>query len=235
LTPEEVEDGRINDAYQPVYHWKKPGDCGRIIDTLQSKVIPMAERSKFATARSKFLFLSYREIGNCDLATGHFAEADSVLQRSLKFVPVWPGTDDSAYPNVNVKIAVARMHEKDWKGAEEPLQRSISSYDSQIEKWIASQSKFMKTGLVPALRRDQEVALNMLAVTYYHEQRYTEALKLLERAYAQATKFKDSQKIAETIVHNGVVVSIAALDPVAIATWSGRALGITSGGAQAKH
>jgi hypothetical protein len=47
LTPEEVEDGKINDAYQPLYHLKKPSDCPQIEKLCQTEIIPMAERSKF--------------------------------------------------------------------------------------------------------------------------------------------------------------------------------------------
>ncbi len=47
LTPEEVEDGKINDAYQPLYDWKKPTDCPQIVQLSESKIIPMAEASKF--------------------------------------------------------------------------------------------------------------------------------------------------------------------------------------------
>ncbi len=44
LTPEEIEDGKINDVYQPLYHLKQPADCAHIIELSEKKIIPMAER-----------------------------------------------------------------------------------------------------------------------------------------------------------------------------------------------
>src|SRR5271167_605810 len=51
LTPEEVEDGRLNDIYQPIYQFQRAGDCEGIVKTAQSAVIPAAEQAKFETVR----------------------------------------------------------------------------------------------------------------------------------------------------------------------------------------
>jgi hypothetical protein len=46
LTPEEIEDGKITDAYQPVYG-SKQSECEQVVKLCATQIIPMAERSKF--------------------------------------------------------------------------------------------------------------------------------------------------------------------------------------------
>src|SRR5260370_1217763 len=98
LTPEEVEDGKINDAYQPLYHWKKPTDCPQIVQLSESKIIPMAEASKFNETRNKFLFLANREIAGCEMQSGQYQDAEHRYEKLFEYMPVWPGISDSDYP-----------------------------------------------------------------------------------------------------------------------------------------
>src|SRR5581483_11548293 len=98
LSPEEVEEGKLNDAYQSITQQQKKGPCtAEIIERYNSEVIPLAEKSAFNVPKNKFLFLANREIGNCYLAQHKFADAEASFQKILKYAPVWPGTDDSAY------------------------------------------------------------------------------------------------------------------------------------------
>src|SRR5256885_15286685 len=56
LTPDETEEGKINDAYQGVFLLEQQGDCETAIRRYESEVIPLAQRSKFEVPKNKFLF-----------------------------------------------------------------------------------------------------------------------------------------------------------------------------------
>jgi len=221
-TPEEAEEGRLNDAYQPLYQLEQQHECAGAVEKYKA-VILLAEQAKFDVPRNKFLYLSYRGIGDCDLSAGQFAEAEESFQKILAYVPVWPGTDDSDYPIDFVSIGEARMGQQNWKGAEESLQKAVTIFEQQIDSAIHSDSDFMRTQQANHLRASDDEALNFLAVAYFREQRSGDALPLLERAYNQGVKYDAPPKILEVIVSNGVAVAAAAGDTAAAATWSQRA------------
>jgi tetratricopeptide (TPR) repeat protein len=221
-TPEEVEDGKINDAYQSVYKLEEQNDCEGAIGKYRSVVIPLAEQAKFDVSRNKFLYLSYKGIGDCDLSAGRFAEAEEIFQKIFQYMPVWPGTNDSDYPINYRSVGLARMGQENWKGAEEPLQKAVSILDQQIESALHSDSDFMRTEHANNLRMSQDGALNLLAVAYFREQRPDEALPLLERAYNQAIKYHAHPTIVKQIVQSGVGISTAIGDSTGLATWSER-------------
>ncbi len=57
LSPEEVEDGKLNDAYDPIAQLQLKGICTtEIIQRYQSEVIPLAERSTVEVPKNKFFF-----------------------------------------------------------------------------------------------------------------------------------------------------------------------------------
>src|SRR5215467_1047560 len=135
LSPEEVEEGKLNDAYELIAQLQRKGTCTtEIIQRYQSEVIPLAEKSAFNVPKNKFLFLANRDIGNCYLAQQNFVEAEASFQKILQYAPVWPGTDDSAYPIDFRQIATAQMGQQRWQAAEESLQKSVSLFGPQIEK-----------------------------------------------------------------------------------------------------
>jgi hypothetical protein len=120
LSPEEVEDGKLNDMYQSVVQLQRKGTCTPdVIQRLESEVIPPAEKSTFNVPRNKFLFLANRDIGDCYLAQQKFAEAEFSFQKILQYAPVWPGTNDSAYPINFRQIATAQMGQQHWAAAEQ--------------------------------------------------------------------------------------------------------------------
>lgn len=131
LTPEEVEEGKLNDAYESIAQQQGKGTCSpEIIERYKSKVIPLAEKSAFNVPKNKLLFLASRHIGNCYLAQQNFLEAEASFQKILLYAPVWPGTDDSAYPIDFRQIATAQMGQQRWQAAEESLQKSVSLFRS---------------------------------------------------------------------------------------------------------
>ena len=107
LSPEEVEEGKLNGAFQSIAQLQRKGTCTtEIIQRYQSEVISLAEKSTFDVPKNKFLFLANRDIGNCYLAQQKFAEAQA--SRRSRNAPVWPGTDDSAYSINFRQIATAQ-------------------------------------------------------------------------------------------------------------------------------
>jgi len=222
LTSDEIEEGKINDVYQEVVKTHLQGDYWGAADKYRSLVIPMAERTPSDIARKKFLFLSYRGLGNCYLAMSRFTEAEEMFQKLFEYLPVRPGVEDSDYAINFESIAMARMGQQRWKAAEESLQKAVSIFDDQIGQAAASGSDSTQSEHANKLRMSQDMALNLFAVVYFREQRYTEALEILERAYNQGVTFRAPSDVVEQIADDGRAVSIAAGDVDAIATWSKR-------------
>jgi len=223
LTPEEKEEGDINEVYQSVDALQRQNRCPEAIEKYRSSVIPMAEKAKFEVPKNKFLFLAYRGIADCYLSQERFAEAEKLYQRIFQYMPVWPGKDDSDYP-INLRsVGLARMGQQNWKAAEEPLQKAITVFDEQIEKAAHSDSEFARNEHANNLRMSQDIALNWLALDYFREQRFGEALALLERAYDQALKFHAPSTVVRQIVENGIGITQATGDSAAHATWARRA------------
>jgi len=53
LTPEENEDWKINEVFQPVFSVEQKGDCDTAIQRYKTEVIPLAEKSKFEVPRKR--------------------------------------------------------------------------------------------------------------------------------------------------------------------------------------
>jgi tetratricopeptide (TPR) repeat protein len=203
LTPEEIEDGQINDAFQPVYNIQQQRDYQRAIEEYRSLVIPMAERAKFERPRKKFLYLAYSAIGNCEMALGQFKEAEEMYQKTFEYLPASPGVDDSENSVMLRSVGIARMRQQRWKDAEESLQKAVSISDEQIILAGKLKEDFMRKALTTDYRESQDITLNVLAVVYFREQRSAEALNVLERAYNQAIASQASATVVKQIVENG--------------------------------
>lgn len=223
LSPEEAEEGRLNDAYQAIAQQQKKGTCtAAIIERYRSEVLPLAEKAAFNVSKNKFLFLVNRDIGNCYLAQQDFAEAEASFQKILQYAPVWPGTDDSAYP-VNLRqIATAQMGQQRWGDAEESLQKSLSLFDSQIDKALKSDSEFFRTEHAGNLRGSKAASLAYLGIVYVREGRTADALKTVDLAYAEVKKPNVSQSFVSEVVQIGRSIAQVTGDKDAIAKWSQR-------------
>jgi tetratricopeptide (TPR) repeat protein len=134
LTPEEVEEGRLNDIYQPIYQFQRTGDCEGIVKTAQSAVIPAAEQAKFETVRKKFLFLSYRSIGDCNFKAKEYADAEQTYIKAVDYAD----KDDSSYAINFESIALCRMAQQHLDSAEEPLRKAVSLLGDEIIRLKAS-------------------------------------------------------------------------------------------------
>ena len=220
LSSYEPEEGKINDAYQQVVGIHLQGDYVAAAEKYRSLVIPMAERTQSEAIRRKFLFLSYRGLGNCYLALTRFTEAEETFQRLFEYLPVSDAGEDSDYAINFESIAMARMGQQRWKSAEESLQKAVSIFDDQIAHAATATPDSDKRA--NKLRISEDMALNLVAVVYYREQRYDEALEMLERAYNQGLAFRAPADIVEQIANDGRAVSTATGDSDAIALWSKR-------------
>jgi len=222
LTADQIEEGEINEVYQGIVKIHLQGDYRGAADKYRLLVIPMAERTQSGVTRRKFLFLSYRGLGNCYLAMSRFAEAEEMFQKLFEYLPIWPGMENSDYAINFESIAMARMGQQRWKAAEESLEKAVTIFDDQIGLAITSGPDSAQNERANKLRMSQDMALNLFAVVYFREQRYAEALGILERAYRQGIAFRAPSDVVEQIVDDGRAVSIAAGDFEAIAIWSKR-------------
>jgi tetratricopeptide (TPR) repeat protein len=221
LTPEEKEDGRINDAYQPLYHLKAPGDCQQIRDLDEKQIIPMAEQSNFEVTRNKFLYLANRDIASCEMSSGRYKEAEERYQRMFDFIKVWPGTDDSDYPLNFRLIGQARLAQMRWKEAQEPLEKSVATYGQEIERALHSDSKTTRESS-KLLKMSDAMARQLLAVAYFRDDRQSEAMEILEQAYQEAIQSSATPKQIQTIIDSGRAASTALGDEGAKKKWDSR-------------
>lgn len=222
LSPEEVEEGKLNDLYESVAQLQRKGTCtADIIQRYQSEVIPPAEKSTFSVPKNKFLFLANRDVGNCYLAQKQFAEAEASFQKILQYAPVWPGTNDSAYPINFRQIATAQMGQQRWTEAEQSLLKSIALFDPQIAAGEKSDAE-MHSQLSLNYRGSQSQSFALLAVVYFRESRIQDALTTAEKAYDEVTKYKLASRYQNEVVKIGKAIADASGDSAAQRTWSQR-------------
>src|SRR6266566_7023817 len=87
LSPEEVEEGKLNDLYESVAQLQRKGACTpEIIQRYQSEVIPLVEKSTFNVPKNKFLFLANRDIGNCYMAQRRYEEAEESFKKIMEYL-----------------------------------------------------------------------------------------------------------------------------------------------------
>ncbi len=218
LTPEEVEDGRLNDIYQPIYQFQRTGDCDGIVKTAKSAVIPAAEHAKFETVRKKFLFLSYRSIGDCSFKAKEYANAEQTYIKAVDYAD----KDDSSYAINFESIALCRMAQQHLDSAEEPLRKAVSLLGDEIVRLKESDTYNADDIVTNDVRGSQDAALLYLAVVCFREQRSSEALSLLDQAYDQAIKFHARAQMVTQIVETGRAIATAVGDDGANAIWTKR-------------
>ena len=225
LSPEEVEEGRLNDLYESVAQQQRKGTCTtEIIQRYESEVIPTAEKSTFNVPKNKFLFLANRDIGNCYMALRRYEEAEQSFKKIMEYLPIWPGTDDSDYPINFRQIAMAQMAQQHWEAAEDSMNKSVSLFDPQIQKALKSDNEFSRTEHAGNLLGSKARSLAYLGIVYLREGRTAEALKTAELAYNEATQPHVPSMLYNEVVKIGRSVAQASGDGAAAAKWSQRSL-----------
>jgi tetratricopeptide (TPR) repeat protein len=116
LSPEEVEDWKLNDRYESVAQLQRQACTPDVIQRYQTEIVPTAENK--------------------------FQDAEACFRKILQYVAVWPGTDDSAYPINFRQIATAQMGQQHWTEAEQSLLKSISIFDAQMSAWEKNDTEF---------------------------------------------------------------------------------------------
>jgi tetratricopeptide (TPR) repeat protein len=223
LSPEEVEEGKLNDVYEQIAQLQRKGTCTtEIIQRYQSEVIPLAEKSTFNVPKSKFLFLANRDIGNCYMAQRRYEEAEESFKKIMEYLPVWPGTDDSDYPINFRQIATAQMGQQHWQAAEGSLNECVSIFDSQIDRALKSDSEFSRTEQAGHLIGGKARSLSYLAIVYLREGRTTEALKAADLAYETVTRPHVDATFVNEVLKVGSSVAQQSGNEGAIARWSQR-------------
>ncbi len=223
LSPEEAEDGKLNDLYQSVAQVPRKGACTpEIIQRYQSEVIPVAQKSTFNVPKNKFLYLANRDIGNCYMAQQSYEEAEESFKKIMEYLPVWPGTDDSDYPVNFRQIATAQMGEQHWEAAEESLNKSVALFDPQIERALKSDSEFSRTEHAGNLLGGKARSLSYLAVVYLREGRTAQALKTAELAYEEVTRPHVPAAFVNEVLQLGSSIAQQSGDESAVARWSQR-------------
>jgi tetratricopeptide (TPR) repeat protein len=222
LTPAEIEDGKINDVYQPLYHWKRSTDCPKIIELCETKIIPMAENSKFEATRDKFLFLANRDVAGCEMQAGQYEEAEQRYQKLVELSSKWPGKDDSDYPQIYGSIGSARIMQGHWKEAEAALEESIRIFDEQIEKALHSDSEFLRNEESKNLKMSEAHSRTLLATAYFWDGRRKEAMQMLEIAYQEALQSNASPEMIRQIIENGRTAATLMGDTAAQEQWEAR-------------
>lgn len=222
LSPEEVEDGKLNDVYESVAQLLRKGTCTPdVIQRLESEVIPPAEKSTFNVPRNKFLFLANRDIGNCYLAQQKFAEAEASFQKIQQYASVWPGTNDSAYPINFRQIATAQMGQQHWTAAEQSLLKSITLFDPQIDAAKKSDAE-LHSQFSLNYRGSQSQSYALLAVVYFREGRIQDALNTVEKAYDEVTKYNLGPRYRNEVENIGRSIANASGNVAAQKLWSQR-------------
>jgi tetratricopeptide (TPR) repeat protein len=222
LSPEEIEEGKLNDAYESIAQEQRKRTCtAEIIERYRSEVIRLAEQSAFNVPKNKFLFLANRDIGNCYLAQQKFAGAESSFQKILQYAPVWPGIDDSAYPINFRQIATAQMGEQHWADAEQSLLKSIALFDPKIAAAEKSDAE-LHSQFSLNYRGSQSQSYALLAVVFLREGRTQDALMTVEKAYDEVTKYKLAPQFHNQVINIGRAIADGSEDSAAQRTWSQR-------------
>jgi tetratricopeptide (TPR) repeat protein len=223
LSPEEAEEGNLNEVYQQVAQLQRRGSCtAELILRYKSEVIPLAEKSTFNVPKNKFLFLANRDIGNCYLEQQRYEDAEKSFKKIMEYLPVWPGTDDSDYPINFRQIATAQMGQQRWEDAEASLHQSVALFDPQIEKALKSDSEFGRTEHAGILLGSKARSLSYLAIVYLREGNTSEVLKTVELAYEAATRPYVQAVFRNEVLKVGNAVAQQSGDDGAIARWSQR-------------
>lgn len=223
LTPEEKEDWKINEVYQPIFSLEQKRDCDTAIQRYQANVIPLAEQSKFDVPKNKFLYLANRGMGNCYMTEQRYDLAEQSFRKTMDYLPIWPGIEDSDYPINFQQIAAAQMGQQHWNPAAESLKTSISLFDERIEKALKSANTETRSEYAGHLRGSKARSVAYLAFVYLREGQVKEAIQTADLAYEAATGPNVPVAFLNEVVKLGRSIAQASGDESAIAMWSRRA------------
>lgn len=224
LTPEEVEDGKIQEAYQPVYQMIVRGvrDCEQIVKICETEIIPRAEKSKFPETRNKFLYSANRDIADCEFRSGKYDEAGKRYEKLFEYASAWPGKDDSSFPQIYESIGAVRMKQGRWEEAQTVLEKAVQIFEEQIEKDLHSDSEFIRNELTRDVRMSEADSRDLLAAVYFREGRKADTMTMLEEAYQNVIQSNAKPERIQRIITDGRTAAMVIGDEAEIKKWDGR-------------
>src|ERR1700733_11398370 len=175
LSPAELEDEKINEDYQPAFQLKMQEKCTEAIEKYNTVVIPRAEKAKYEKPRGKYLFLAYDDIGECDLRTSKFAEAEAAFEKARVHADTWPTKEDSSYAALFVTIGMAREYQGNWKGGQESLETAMALTQGYIDKRSAKSGDELAMEESNHMRKSQDTVMELLAAAYFRQGHKDEA------------------------------------------------------------
>jgi len=155
------------------------------------------------------------------LAQQKFVEAEASFQKLLQYAPVWPGTNDSAYPINFRQIATAQMGQQQWAAARQTLLKSIALFEPQIAARERSDAE-IGADLSLNYRGSQSRSYALLAVVYFREGLIQDALNTVEKAYDEVTKYNLAPQYRTEIENIGKSIADASGNVAAQKLWSQR-------------
>src|SRR5581483_121641 len=108
------------------------------------------------SVRNKFLFLSYRGIGDCYFKMKEYANAEEIYLKAADYAD----KEDSSYAINYESIALCRMAQQEFDTAEAPLETAVSLLGDEVQRLKASDTYNKNDFVANAVRTDQDVALN---------------------------------------------------------------------------
>jgi hypothetical protein len=193
FTPEEKEDDELNHHMAYSFGSVTDTNCQTIIDKYQRDLIPTAEQAKFPKNRAKYLGTAHEAIARCQMSQGRYIEAEQSLRDALVQAEIWPGKDDSLYPNLWIRLSMAQLKQEHWKDAE----TSAAQSDALLQSRIDDHQKLLPTltdGSAETMRKK---------IQHEHEWRCT-TLSNLSYIDAQQGKLEQATKLIEQAYQEGV-------------------------------
>lgn len=224
LTPEEIEDGKIEEAYQPIYQMIVQGkrDCEQIIKICETEIIPRAEKSKFPETRSKFLFSANRDIADCEFRGGNYDDAGKRYEKLLEYVSEWPRKDDSSFRQIYESIGAVRVKQEKWEEAQTALEKAVRIFEEQIEKDLHSDSEFIRNELSRDVRMSEANTQDLLAGVYFRQGREADTMLMLEKAYQNVIQSNAKPDRIQRIITDGRTAATVIGDEGEKKKWGGR-------------
>jgi tetratricopeptide (TPR) repeat protein len=248
FTPEEKEDGELNELTATFHGPIGDEHCPQVLDTYPTGLIPAAEKAQFPKNKAKYLFLAHRAMADCQMPQGRYIEAEQSYRDAAAQADVWPGKDDSSYPAIWRDLGVAQMARNHWKDAEENLTKADALYQAGIESQIkaadvaakeagaeiAAQGPKLQAEVERPAREEAQKAveraeqrraeaLAMLGVCYTRDGDLDNAAKTIDKAYQFAADGKLEGGMRDMILGVGAHVAELRGDAGDVAKWAARA------------
>jgi tetratricopeptide (TPR) repeat protein len=230
FTPEQMEDDALNHHVANSFGCAADLDCQVTTDKYKSDLIPAAEQAKFPRNKAKYLEIANDAIAQCDLKHGRYVEAEQSLHQALTQAEIWPGKDDSAYPDLWLGLSLAQLSQEHWQDAAASATQAAAIHQTRIDNY----SKILSTATDDAIadrmrgqiRREKQqraTALSFIALCNSREGNLDQAANMLEQAYQEAVAGDAPPKDLRDIENFGARLATQTNNSAEAAKWAARA------------